>query len=73
MGLSERNSLMNNEWRMFLTAGFCGGFTTFSTFAGDNIALLRDGNFLYFALYASLSMFLGLVAAYLGNIFIKII
>jgi CrcB protein len=32
-GLSERGNLMNAELRMFLTVGFCGGFTTFSTFS----------------------------------------
>ncbi len=66
-GLSEKGNLLSPEWRMFLTVGFCGGFTTFSTFAGENIALLKDGNFFYFALYTGLSVFLGLMATFLGN------
>jgi len=71
-GLSERGNFASVEWRMFLTVGFCGGFTTFSTFSNENVALLRDGNFFFFALYASLSVFLGLTATYLGNLTTKI-
>jgi CrcB protein len=69
-GISQKGNMLTPELRMFLTVGFCGGFTTFSTFAGENIALLKDGNFLYFALYTSLSVFLGLMATYVGNLFI---
>ena len=69
-GLSQKGNILTPEWRMFLTVGFCGGFTTFSTFAVENLALLKDGNFFYFALYTGLSVFLGLIATYLGNSFI---
>jgi CrcB protein len=71
-GISERTNLINDEWRIFLTVGFCGGFTTFSAFANENVTLLRDGNFLYFALYTGLSVFLGLAAVFFGNALTKL-
>jgi CrcB protein len=71
-GLAERGNISSAEWRMFLTVGFCGGFTTFSTFTNENMLLLKDGNFFHFALYASLSVFLGLTATYAGNLITKI-
>ena len=72
-GLSERGNIMNDELRIFLTVGLCGGFTTFSTFTNENVSLIRDGNFFHFLLYTGLSVFIGIVATYLGNVTTKII
>ena len=72
-GLSERGTLFTSGWKMFLTVGFCGGFTTFSTFANENLAMLRDGDFFHFLLYTGLSVFLGIGATLFGVIITKIL
>jgi len=72
-GISEKGDLFSPEVRLFLTVGICGGFTTFSTFSNDAFLLIRQEEWLRFALYASLSFFLGLVAVYTGRFIIKFI
>lgn len=72
-GLFERGNLMNPELRMFLTIGFCGGFTTFSTFVNENYLMLSEHNYLQFSGYALLSLALGLAAVYLGHLIVRAI
>lgn len=64
--LSERLHL-SIETRLFLTAGLCGGFTTFSTFSADGLGLLKGEFYATFFLYTILSIVLGLAAALLGG------
>ena len=54
------------EARAFLTIGFCGGYTTFSTFSHETVALLEHGEWTRAGLYVALSVFLALAATILG-------
>ncbi len=71
--LFERGSVLSPEWRLFLAVGFCGGFTTFSSFAFESIQMLRLEQFLYLSLYMSFSLIGGLMATYLGILSIKLL
>ena len=68
IGISEKSPIMTFELRMFLMVGLCGGFTTFSSFTGENLMLMRNGQFLPLFLYTGLSILLGFTAVYLGYI-----
>lgn len=59
--------------RLVVVAGFCGGFTTFSTFMNESLSLMRDGNVLMAAAYVGVSVALGLAAVYLGMQLTKMI
>jgi len=65
-GLGERGSILSPEARLFLATGFCGGFTTFSTFSLESLSLIRDGQWLFFSLYAIGSVVLGLLFVFIG-------
>ncbi len=72
-GLSEKGNILSPEWRIFLTIGICGGFTTFSTFSNDAFILMQNKEWLRFTLYATFSFFLGLSAVFFGRGLIKLI
>jgi len=61
-GLATRHSWLNIVWRFFLITGICGGYTTFSAFSYEAISLVRQGNYLFFLLYVTSSVVIGLLA-----------
>lgn len=73
IGISEKSPILTVEFRMFLMVGLCGGFTTFSSFTGENLMLMRNGQFLSLFLYTGLSILLGFTAVYFGYISTKLL
>ena len=66
-GLFGRVGVVNEEWRLLLITGFCGGFTTFSAFSAENVTLFQHQEYLLLSFYASGSLVAGAGAAVLGG------
>jgi CrcB protein len=60
------DGVVNAEARALLTVGFCGGYTTFSTFSYETVALVEQGDWRRGALYIGLSVVLSLLGALAG-------
>ncbi|HEY9362197.1 MAG TPA: fluoride efflux transporter CrcB [Chitinophagaceae bacterium] len=65
-GLTFRSFNENENWKLFMMTGICGGFTTFSSFSLEGIGLLREEKTLLFFLYIGGSLLAGLLATYIG-------
>ena len=72
-GIASKYSWITPEWRLFLITGLCGGYTTFSTFAYENMVMLQQGNYTGFAAYSISSFVLCLLVVFAGLSVIKII
>jgi len=66
MGWVAAQKLMNPQLQLLLIAGFCGSFTTFSTFAHEANLLALQQKPLQTLLYIALSVVVGMGLAYLG-------
>ena len=66
-GLNYGGGWMSPSTKLILTTGFCGGFTTFSTFMNENASLIKDGNYAWTALCIVGSLIVGFVAVVIGH------
>jgi len=73
VGISVKSDLISTDLRLFLMVGFCGGFTTFSSFSSENLMLMQNGQVFTVLIYTSLSILLGFLAVYLGYIFTNLL
>ena len=69
--LVSRSLTWNDEMKLLLMTGFCGGFTTFSAFSLENFHLIRNNHWQQALVYTSASLSLGVLATFIGIALVK--
>ena len=66
LSIFSRSVSLNEEMKLLLMTGFCGGFTTFSAFTMEGIGLLKENKTALFIIYITASVVGGLLATIIG-------
>ena len=66
IGLADHKHILSPTTRLFWAVGFCGGFSTFSAFSSETLALFQQGQNSTMLLYILLSVVLCVFATFAG-------